>query len=48
MILAVLAAGIGGLLGTGFEKSGSCTVGGGTFWLTTAGNVVPGQIVELR
>ena len=45
---ASCAAGIGGLLGTGFEKSGSCTVGGGTFWLTTAGNVVPGQIVELR
>ena len=48
VVLAVLAAGIGGLLGTGFEKSGPCTVGGGTFWLTTAGNVVPGQIVELR
>jgi hypothetical protein len=45
---ASCAAGISGLLGTGFEKSGSCTVGGGTFWLTTAGNVVPGQIVELR
>jgi hypothetical protein len=38
------------LLGTGFEKSGfgNCLIGGGTFWLTTAGNVIPGQIVELR
>ncbi|MBI3205348.1 MAG: choice-of-anchor L domain-containing protein, partial [Myxococcales bacterium] len=45
---ASCSAGLSGLLGTGFEKSGSCTVGGGTFWLTTAGNVVPGQIVELR
>ena len=41
-------AGIGSLLGTGFDKSGSCTIGGGTYWLTTAGNVIPGQIVELR
>jgi hypothetical protein len=40
--------GIGDLAGTGFEKSGSCVVGGGTFWLTTAGNVIPGQVVELR
>ena len=40
------------LTGTGFEVSGggfdSCTIGGGTFWLTTAGNVIPGDIVELR
>jgi hypothetical protein len=36
------------LLGTGFEDSGGCTIGGGTFWLTTAGNVIPGQIVEIR
>jgi hypothetical protein len=36
------------LTGTGFEKSGSCLIGGGTFWLTTAGNVIPGQIVEIR
>jgi hypothetical protein len=39
------------LTGTGFESAngmGGCTVGGGTFWLTTAGNVVPGQIVEIR
>lgn len=43
-------AGPGGLLGTGFEKptASNCLIGGGTFWLTTAGNVVPGQIVELR
>ncbi len=43
--------GVGDLLGTGFEAktSGSCDVeGGGTFWLTTAGNVVPGGIVEVR
>jgi hypothetical protein len=37
------------LLGTGFEASGTgCTQGGGTYWLTTAGNVIPGQIVEVR
>ncbi len=40
------------LMGTGFEVSGggfdNCTIGGGTFWLTTAGNVIPGDIVELR
>lgn len=37
------------LSGTGFEnEGGSCTTGGGTFWLTTTGNVVPGEIVELR
>ncbi|MEZ4221862.1 MAG: MXAN_6577-like cysteine-rich protein [Polyangiaceae bacterium] len=42
------ALGMNGLLGTGFEKSGSCLIGGGTYWLTTAGNVIPGEIVELR
>jgi len=26
----------------------TCTIGGGTFWLTTSGNVVPGEIVEIR
>jgi len=36
------------LAGTGFEKSGSCNIGGGTFWLTTAGNVIPGDTVEVR
>ena len=40
------------LMGTGFEVStggfDNCTIGGGTFWLTTAGNVIPGEIVELR
>ncbi|GMV16130.1 MAG: hypothetical protein AMXMBFR56_43540 [Polyangiaceae bacterium] len=43
-------AGISSLLGTGFDKQGGtgCTIGGGTYWLTTAGNVIPGQIVELR
>lgn len=41
--------GMGQLSGTGFEAgSNGCTVGGGTFWLTTAGNVVPGEIVEIR
>ncbi len=44
--------GSGQLTGTGFEVSAGgfddCTIGGGTFWLTTAGNVIPGDIVELR
>lgn len=36
--------------GTGFGWTALdfCTVGGGTFWLTTAGNVVPGGVLELR
>jgi hypothetical protein len=44
------ALGIGSLAGTGYEKpSGqSCTIGGGTYWLTTAGNVIPGDTVRLR
>ncbi len=42
------ALGMNGLLGTGFEKSGTCLIGGGTYWLTTAGNVIPGEIVDLR
>ncbi|MCC6216488.1 MAG: choice-of-anchor L domain-containing protein [Polyangiaceae bacterium] len=39
------------LAGTGFEHEpggDGCLVGGGTHWLTTAGNVIPGAIVELR
>jgi hypothetical protein len=38
------------LKGTGFEApvGDTCNIGGGTFWLTTAGNVIPGDIVELR
>jgi len=38
------------LAGTGFEKpnSGNCLIGGGTYWLTTAGNIVPGDILQLR
>jgi hypothetical protein len=38
------------LAGTGFEQGqfDTCNIGGGTFWLTTAGNVIPGDIVELR
>jgi hypothetical protein len=41
--------GVTDLLGTGWEAASGCNVvGGGTYWLTTAGNVVPGDIVELR
>ena len=42
--------GAGHLTDTGFETptASSCTIGGGTYWLTTSGNVVPGEIVELR
>ncbi|HEY1954115.1 MAG TPA: MXAN_6577-like cysteine-rich protein [Polyangiaceae bacterium] len=38
------------LSGTGFEKpvTDQCLIGGGTYWLTTAGNVIPGDIVQLR
>lgn len=38
------------LAGTGYEKSSgsNCTIGGATDWLSVAGNVVPGGIVELR
>ena len=37
------------LTGTGFDLlTGGCRIGGGTYWLTTAGNVIPGQVVELR
>ncbi len=37
------------LAGTGLEAPpNECTVGGGTRWLTTSGNVAPGQLVELR
>jgi hypothetical protein len=38
------------LAGTGFEKpnNGNCIIGGGTYWLTTAGNIIPGDIVQLR
>jgi hypothetical protein len=45
------AQGIDLLKGTGYEKTesfGDCTIGGGTDWLTVAGNVVPGGIVEVR
>jgi hypothetical protein len=42
--------GAGALAGTGFESPATnpCLIGGGTYWLTTAGNVVPGQIVQIR
>jgi hypothetical protein len=41
------------LMGTGFDTSdvgcGSSNLeGGGTGWLTTTGNVVPGEIITLR
>ncbi len=37
------------LAGTGFGKpTTGCNVGGGTFWLTTAGNVIPGELVTIR
>jgi hypothetical protein len=47
---ASCSLGIGNLTGTGFEKPSptGCVIGGGTYWLTTAGNVIPGQIVEIR
>jgi hypothetical protein len=47
---ASCSMGVGPLSGTGFEKptTGTCVIGGGTHWLTTAGNVIPGDIVELR
>jgi hypothetical protein len=46
-------AGNGDLAGTGFDLadagcSGSDQVGGGTGWLTTSGNVVPGEQITLR
>ncbi len=42
-----------GLSGTGFDLAGtgcgsSNAVGGGTGWITVSGNVVPGEIIELR
>jgi hypothetical protein len=40
--------GPGQLAGTGFEAQTACLIGGGTYWLTTAGNIIPGDIVELR
>ncbi len=42
--------GASGLAGTGFEKpsGSSCNVGGGTYWLSTAGNVIPGDTVQIR
>ena len=42
--------GAGSLAGTGFEKptAGTCIIGGGTYWLTTAGNIIPGDILQLR
>ena len=42
--------GLAQLSGTGYDKPAGqpCAVGGATFWLTTAGNVIPGDVVELR
>ncbi len=49
---ASCALGASALTGTGFEADGTlptdCTIGGGTSWLRTSGNVRPGEIVELR
>jgi len=45
---ASCSLGLAQLAGTGFETSGSCLIGGGTYWLTTTGNVTPGQVVEIR
>jgi hypothetical protein len=48
---ASCSLGAGELAGTGYEPgsfTSGCVIGGGTYWLTTAGNVIPGQIVELR
>ncbi|MBX5483635.1 MAG: choice-of-anchor L domain-containing protein [Myxococcaceae bacterium] len=44
------ANGASDLAGTGFEASipGGCTNGGATGWLTTTGNVRPGELVTLR
>lgn len=45
------ALGEGLLSGTGYEAPagmGACVNGGGTDWLTTVGNIRPGEIVELR
>jgi hypothetical protein len=42
--------GANNLTGTGFEtpNNGQCNIGGGTYWLTTAGNIIPGDILQLR
>ncbi len=38
------------LAGTGYEEDtfSGCNQGGATFWLTTAGNVIPGELVTIR
>ncbi len=50
--VSTISCGLGAtqLDGTGFEKptTDNCLVGGGTYWLTTAGNVIPGDVVQLR
>lgn len=46
---ASCAKGASELAGTGFEMDSSgCTNGGGTGWLTTSGNIRPGDLVKLR
>jgi hypothetical protein len=44
------SSGEGLLKGTGFDSAtpSDCNIGGGTGWLTTKGNVVPGEIVQIR
>lgn len=41
--------GTGQLTNSGFGfNGGACPAGGGSFWLTTSGNVIPGQLVTVR
>ena len=45
------ALGASDLTGTGFESdplNPGCLQGGGTGWLKTVGNVIPGEVMELR
>jgi Stigma-specific protein, Stig1 len=42
------ALGAAQLANTGFDANTTCTIGGGTYWLTTSGNAIPGEILELR
>jgi hypothetical protein len=50
---AEAGTGTAALVGTGFDSNtGGCGssnfAGGGTGWLVTSGNVVPGEVIELR
>lgn len=51
--MATGCVGIDELAGTGFDDAGAACdpdgiVGGGTSWLTTRGNVLPGEVITLR